>query len=75
MSNEEKNELGEPDNIVDMGDLQGNPIPSAVDDAADVMSGTAPKVPDSDLKLSKEEEELLKKKLDQIRKSYPFIYR
>jgi hypothetical protein len=39
------------------------------------MSGTAPKVPDGDLKLSKEEEELLKKKLDQIRKSDPFIYR
>ena len=58
-----------------MGDLQGNPIPSAVDDAADVMSGTASKVPDGDLKLSKEEEELLKKKLDQIRKSDPFIYR
>jgi len=34
----ERNELGEPDNIVDMGDLHGNPIPSAVDDAADVMS-------------------------------------
>ena len=75
MSNEEKNQLGKPDNIVDMGDLQGNPIPSAVDDAADVMSGTAPEVPASEPKLSKEEEELLKKKLDQIRKSDPFIYR
>jgi hypothetical protein len=71
----ERNELGEPDNIVDMGDLHGNPIPSAVDDAADVMSGTAPEIPEPDLKLSDKEEELLKKKLDQIRKSDPFIYR
>ena len=72
----ERNELGEPDNIVDLGDLQGNPIPSAVDDAAEVMSGTASKVPNTgEPKLTAEEEELLKKKLDQIRKSDPFIYR
>ena len=62
---DDMNGLGEPDKIVDMGDLQGNPIPKDTDKKVEV--------PDFDL--TDEEEELLKKKLEKLRKQDPFIYR
>ena len=62
---EDMNGLGEPDKIIDMGDLDGNPIPADTDKQVEV--------PDFDL--TDEEEELLKKKLEKLRKQDPFIYR
>ena len=68
MSEDKKdmNGLGEADKVVDMGDLQGNPnkhrrwqIPGQ----------------GSDFDLTDEEEEMLKKKLEKLRKQDPFIYR
>ena len=59
-------ELGPADKVVDMGDLHGNPIP---------QHKIPPPVKDEDLELTDEEEELLKQKLERIRKSDPFIYR
>ena len=61
-------ELGPAEKVVDMGDLHGNPIPKEKPDAVQ-------KITHADLELSDEEEELLKKKLERIRKSDPFIYR
>jgi hypothetical protein len=67
---EERNELAEEvTEIVDHGDLQGNPIPSKKEQ---VLKGPQA---DLDLKLTDEEEEMLKDKLEAIRKSDPFIYR
>tara|TARA_R110000868_G_scaffold29533_11_gene109896 strand:+ start:15604 stop:15813 length:210 start_codon:yes stop_codon:yes gene_type:complete len=67
---EERNELTEPvTNIVDHGDLQGNPVPTKKEQ---VLNGPQA---DLDLKLTDEEEEMLKDKLEAIRKSDPFIYR
>jgi|TARA_B110000503_G_scaffold77277_2_gene119117 hypothetical protein len=67
---EERNELTEPvTNIVDHGDLQGNPVPTKKEQ---VLKG--PQV-ELDLNLTDEEEEMLKAKLEAIRKSDPFIYR
>ena len=65
---EDMNGLGPVDNVVDMGDLHGNPI--------DTPSGKPEdnkEVPD--FGLSDEEEEMLKKKLEKLRKQDPFIYR
>ena len=59
---EDMNGLGEPDKIIDMGELD-NTEKKDVDVDLD------------DVELSEEEEELLKKKLEQIRKNDPFIYR
>tara|TARA_B000000609_G_scaffold158185_1_gene154960 strand:+ start:2794 stop:2988 length:195 start_codon:yes stop_codon:yes gene_type:complete len=59
---EDMNGLGEPDKIIDMGELD-NTEQKDVDVDLD------------DVELSEEEEELLKKKLEQIRKNDPFIYR
>ena len=71
MTNKDKedlNGLGPADKVIDMGDLQGNPIQEEKD--------TEQKDVDlDDVELSEEEEELLKKKLEQIRKNDPFIYR
>ena len=55
--------------IIDHGDLHGNPIP-VVSKKEEVVKG-----PDPELSLTDEEEELLKQKLEAIRKSDPFIYR
>ena len=66
----EKNELAEEvTEIIDHGDLQGNPIPVA-SKKEEVVKGPTP-----ELALTDEEEELLKEKLEAIRKSDPFIYR
>ena len=59
---EDMNGLGESDKIIDMGELD-NTEQKDVDVDLD------------DVELSEEEEELLKKKLEQIRKNDPFIYR
>ena len=59
---EDMNGLGEPDKIIDMGELD-NTEQKDVDVDLD------------DVELSEEEEELLKKKLEQIRRTIPFIYR
>ena len=68
---EDKNELAEEvTEIVDHGDLQGNPIPTTKKEQ--VLNGPQA---DLDLKLTDEEEEMLKDKLEAIRKSDPFIYR
>ncbi len=64
---EDMNGLGEPDKVVDMGDLNGNPITDNTQKEVDVDL--------DDVELSEEEEELLKKKLEEIRKNDPFIYR
>lgn len=68
MSEDKKdmNGLGEAENVVDMGDLQGNPINTEDGKPQD-------KVPD--FGLTDEEEEMLKKKLEKLRKQDPFIYR
>jgi hypothetical protein len=60
-------ELGPAEKIVDMGDLHGNPIPKEKPKPV--------KITQDELELSDEEEEMLKKKLERIRKSDPFIYR
>mgnify|MGYP001463482979 CR=1 FL=1 len=65
---EDMNGLGEPDKIVDMGDLNGDPI-----DTTDGKPVDKKDIPDFDL--TDEEEELLKKKLEKLRKQDPFIYR
>ena len=66
----ERNELAEEvTEIIDHGDLHGNPIP-VVSKKEEVVKG-----PDTELSLTDEEEELLKQKLEAIRKSDPFIYR
>ena len=59
---EDMNGLGEPDKIIDMGELDNTEQKDMDVDLDDV-------------ELSEEEEELLKKKLEQIRKNDPFIYR
>ena len=64
----EENQLGKADKVIDMGDLYGNPIPAEEEKKE-------PELQDEDISLTDEEEELLKKKLDQIRKADPFIYR
>ena len=68
---DDMNGLGPADKVIDMGDLYGNPIKDKpkpnIEDTQDVDL--------DDVELSEEEEELLKKKLDQIRKNDPFIYR
>ena len=66
------NELEPTDDVVDMGDLHGNPIDNSskqpdTDDIPDINL--------DDFELSAEEEEALKAKLENIRKSDPFIYR
>jgi len=66
---EDKGSLGPADKVIDMGDLYGNPIPKEEEKKKE------PELQDEDISLSDEEEELLKKKLDQIRKADPFIYR
>lgn len=63
-------ELGPAEKVVDMGDLHGNPIPKET-----AKPDTVEKITQADLELTDEEEELLKKKLERIRKSDPFIYR
>ena len=71
---EERNELAEEvTEIIDHGDLQGNPISKK----AEVLRGpTEIEVPDvPELNLTDEEEEMLKDKLEQIRKADPFIDR
>jgi hypothetical protein len=65
---DDMNGLGPADKVIDMGDLYGNPIP-------DKEKKEDKQVDLDDIELSDEEEELLKKKLEQIRKSDPFIYR
>ena len=70
MSNKDKedmNGLGKADNVVDHGDLFGNPINTPDGKPVDEA------IPD--FGLSDEEEEMLKKKLDKLRKQDPFIYR
>jgi len=71
MSNkkDDKSELGTPDKIEDMGDLYGNPINTPDGKPRD----PEPEVPD--FGLTTEEEEMLKKKLEKLRKQDPFIYR
>ena len=68
---DDMNGLGPADKVIDMGDLYGNPIKDEpkpkTEDTQDVDL--------DDVVLSEEEEEMLKKKLDQIRKNDPFIYR
>ena len=66
---EDMNGLGPADKVIDMGDLYGNPIPKPKEekDTQDVDL--------DDVELSEEEEEMLKKKLEHIRKNDPFIYR
>jgi hypothetical protein len=64
----EDNQLGPADKVIDMGDLYGNPIPEE-------KTKKEPELQEDDITLSNEEEELLKKKLAQIRKADPFIYR
>jgi|TARA_B110000444_G_scaffold121299_1_gene114092 hypothetical protein len=66
---EDMNGLGPPDKIEDMGDLYGNPINTPDGKPID----PAPEVPD--FGLTTEEEEMLKKKLEKLRKQDPFIYR
>jgi len=88
---EEKNELTEPvTEIIDHGDLQGNPIPGVKIESAEdlpvpvdtpkmdpVPSGSkkAAVLNGPDLELTDEEEEMLKNKLEAIRAADPFIYR
>lgn len=66
---DDMNGLGPTDKVIDMGDLYGNPIPK------EEKKEEQKQVDLDDIELSDEEEELLKKKLEQIRKSDPFIYR
>lgn len=66
---DDMNGLGPADKVIDMGDLYGNPIPK------EEKKEEQKQVDLDDIELSDEEEELLKKKLEQIRKSDPFIYR
>jgi hypothetical protein len=68
MNKDDMGELGPAEKVVDMGDLHGNPIPEE-------KPSTVQKITQADLELSDEEEEMLKKKLERIRKSDPFIYR
>lgn len=72
MSNEENNELGAPDKIIDMGDLYGNPIETT---PKETNENEEPDIDLDDIELSEEEEEMLRKKIEEIRKSDPFIYR
>lgn len=65
---EDMNGLGPTDKVVDMGDLHGNPI-------KDDHKHTEKEVDLDDIELTPEEEEMLKKKLDDIRNKDPFIYR
>ncbi len=85
----EKNELAEEvTEIIDHGDLYGNPIPGVELESAEelpkpvmdpVPSGSKKeevlKGPTLDLELTDEEEEMLKNKLEAIRAADPFIYR
>lgn len=62
-------ELGPAEKTVDMGDLHGNPIEQ------EAKKPEPKAITQEDLELTDAEEELLKKKLERIRKSDPFIYR
>ena len=78
MSNKDKedmNGLGAPDSIVDQGDLFGNPINTPDGKPVDEVPKQKEEVTVPDFELSDEEEELLKKKLEKLRKQDPFIYR
>jgi hypothetical protein len=78
MSNKDKedmNGLGAPDNIVDQGDLFGNPITTPNGKPVDETPKQKEEVTVPDFELTDEEEELLKKKLEKLRKQDPFIYR
>lgn len=66
------NELESADKVVDMGDLYGNPID---DSSKQPATEDTPDIDLDDFELSAEEEEALKAKLENIRKSDPFIYR
>ncbi len=65
------NGLGKTTKVIDQGDLYGNPIP----DTKEKTNNTGQDLDLDDIELSEEEEEMLKKKLDAIRKNDPFIYR
>ncbi len=65
------NGLGKTTKVIDQGDLYGNPIPKTEDE----HKNTEQDLDLDDIELSEEEEEMLKKKLDNIRKNDPFIYR
>lgn len=65
------NGLGKTTKVIDQGDLYGNPIPKT----EDKPKNTGQDLDLDDVELSEEEEEMLKKKLDNIRKNDPFIYR
>ena len=71
MSEDEMNGLGKTTKVIDQGDLYGNPIPKT----EDKLKNTEQDLDLDDVELSEEEEEMLKKKLDNIRKNDPFIYR
>jgi cyanate lyase len=71
MSKDEMNGLGKTTKVVDQGDLYGNPIVD--ENKPDITQGKDLDL--DDIELSEEEEQMLKKKLDTIRKNDPFIYR
>lgn len=71
MSKDEMNGLGKTTKVIDQGDLYGNPIP----DTKEKTNNTEQDLDLDDVELSEEEEEMLRKKLDTIRKNDPFIYR
>lgn len=72
MSEDEMNGLGKTTKVIDQGDLYGNPIPKTEEEKT---NNTGQDLDLDDVELSEEEEEMLKKKLDNIRKNDPFIYR
>ena len=72
MSEDEMNGLGKTTKVIDQGDLYGNPIPKTEEKKT---NNTEQDLDLDDVELSEEEEEMLKKKLDAIRKNDPFIYR
>jgi len=72
---DDMNGLGKPDSIVDQGDLFGNPINTPDGKPVDDMSKKKEEVPVPNFDLTDEEEEILKKKLEKLRKQDPFIYR
>jgi len=71
---DDMNGLGPADKVIDMGDLWGNPIKDEQPKPKTEQEQTED-IDLDDVELSEEEEELLKKKLEQIRKNDPFIYR
>jgi len=72
MSKDEMNGLGKTTKVIDQGDLYGNPI---VDETKKPNTVQDVDLDLDDVELSEEEEAMLKKKLDNIRKNDPFIYR